>query len=112
LRAGDARGALDEFWACLASGNAAGDPGATIEGFAAALRAVGDADAARLYAREAATTPALGPEAAAGARLASADLLLDSAPDEALGIITDMRRAALPEPYAGEAALLVGEYAA
>ena len=56
--------------------------------------------------------PALGPEQSAGVRLAAADLLLASAPDEALGIITDVRRAAPPEPYAGEAGLLVGEYAA
>ncbi len=111
-RAGDAKGALDEFWACLASKSSAGVLSVTIEGFTAALRDVGDADTARRFSREAAASRDLGVEASAGVRLAAADILLPSAPDEALALITEVRRTAPPEPFAGEASLLMGEYAA
>jgi tetratricopeptide (TPR) repeat protein len=84
----------------------------TIDGFTAALRTLGDGETARHYSREAAASPGLGVEASAGVRLASADILLPSAPDEALGIVTDVRRTAPPEPFAGEANLLMAKYAA
>ena len=112
LRAGDVKGALDEFWECLTSKSSAGVLGVTIDGFTAALHEMGDVPTARRYSQEAAATPDLGVEAWAGVSLASADILLPSAPDEALAIITAVRRTTPPEPFAGEASLLMGEYAA
>ena len=111
LRAGDSSGALGEFWACLASKGSSAVLGSALEGFTTALRATGDVETARRFSRDAAASRVLGPEAAAGVRLAAAEILLPSAPDEALGIATDVRRAAPPEPFAGQASLLVGMYA-
>ncbi len=112
FRAGDAKGALAEFWACLMNRSVGEILSVTIDGFTASLHALGDVEAARRYSQEAAAAANLGAEAAAGVRLASAEILLPSAPDEALALITEVRRAAAPEPYAGEASLLTGEYAA
>ena len=112
LLAGDMREALNGFWACLTSKNASGLLATAIEGFAGALRDLDDVEVARLFADKARSTPGVSVEAAAGVLLASADVLLSSAPDDARALIDAVRRSAPPEPYAGEASLLMGRYAA
>jgi TolA-binding protein len=109
---GDARGAVDGFWTCLTSKDGTGLQAQAIDGFTAALRELADSVEARAYAEKARTTAALGLEASAGVRLAAADILLPSAPEESLAIVNDVRRSAPPEPFAGEASLLNGKYAA
>ena len=111
LRAGEVRGSLDEFWACLASKSSPAVLSVTIEGFTGALNKMGDVETARYFSQKVGSSTALGVEASAGVRLASADVLLASAPEEALALITEVRRAAPPEPFAGEASLLMGRYA-
>jgi TolA-binding protein len=112
LLAGDLRGALDGFWACLSSKSAAALLSTAMEGFTSALHDLGDVDAARAFASKAAAAPGVLPEAGAGVILASADVLLPSSPEEARALIDGVRRTAPPEPYAGEASLLQGRYAA
>jgi TolA-binding protein len=109
---GDARGALEGFWACLTSKDASGLAPQAIEGFTSALHDLADVDQARLYAGKARSTPGVSVEAAAGVLLASADIVLSTAPEEARALIEDVRRTPPPEPYAGEASLLMGRYAA
>ena len=112
LLSGDARGALDGFWACFTSKGASGLSAQAIDGFTAALHELGDVQEARLYAGKALSTPGVSVEAAAGVVLASADILLPAAPEDARALIDEVRRTAPPEPYAGEASLLLGTYAA
>ncbi len=112
-RDGDAAGAVKAFWACLSAGARSSVLTAGLDGFSAALHAAGDVDLARTYARLASGAGALSPDAAAGVRLAAADILVASQPDEALAIITDVRRDAPAEPFAGQASLLLAKcYAA
>jgi tetratricopeptide (TPR) repeat protein len=82
-----------------------------IEGFAAALRDLDDVETAKQYARKAAADQAIPAAAAAGIVLACADLILPSAPEEARALIDLVSGNAPPEPYAGEARLLLGKYA-
>jgi TolA-binding protein len=112
LLSGDPRRALDRFWACLAPMRASRLSAQVIEGFTAALNELSDVEAARLYARKAHDTPGIGVEATAGILLACADMLLSTAPEEARALIDQVRRSAPPEPYAGEASLLLGKYSA
>jgi TolA-binding protein len=112
LLSGDVRGALDGFWACLTTKGAAGLSSQAIEGFTTALHYLGDVQEARLYAGKARSSPGITVEATAGVMLASADLLFSVAPDEARALIDEVSRTAPPEPYAGEASLLLGKYAA
>ena len=109
-RAGDAEAAVDGFWACLAAGAQSGLRSSAVDGFAASLRATGSLDLARRYAAQARSARDLAPESSAGVRLAAADLLVASEPDAALTLIIDVRRNAPPEPYAGQASLLLGRY--
>jgi hypothetical protein len=103
---------LDGFWACLTTKGAAGLSSQAIEGFTTALHYLGDVQEARLYAGKARSSPGITVEATAGVMLASADLLFSVAPDEARALIDEVSRTAPPEPYAGEASLLLGKYAA
>jgi len=112
LLSGDARGALEGFWVCLAPNGGTGFSAQAIEGFAAALGELADVEAARQYAQKARAAAGISPEAGAGVILACADMILSSAPDEARALVDAVRRSAPPEPYAGEASLLLGRYAA
>ncbi len=112
LLSGDVRAALSGFWVCLQSKSASGLSAQAIEGFTAALHDLDDVEAARLYAGKARSTPGVSVEAEAGIVLAAADIILSAAPEDARALIDDVRRSAPPEPYAGEASLLLGKYAA
>jgi len=115
LRAGDPGVALEGFWSCLApSPSALPSPllSAAIEGFSAAIRQQADPDVARQFAKRARSTEGMAPEAAAGVLLAAAEVLLPESPDEAKGIVDEVAASAPPEPYAGNASLLLGMYAA
>ena len=110
LLSGDARGALDGFWACLGPNGATGFTALSIEGFTAALNELADVDAARDYSRKARAAPGISAEASAAVILSCADLIMSPAPDEARALVYQVRRSAPPEPYAGEASLLLGRY--
>jgi TolA-binding protein len=109
-REGKWEAAADGFWECLAAGARSGLLTSALDGFAASLRAADSLDLARGYAGQALTAPGLTPEGSAGVRLAAADLLLPTQPDNALTLIIDVRRNSPPEPYAGQASLLLGKY--
>ncbi|MGA2974855.1 MAG: tetratricopeptide repeat protein [Spirochaetia bacterium] len=109
-RSGDVRGAVDGFWACLSAGPASGLLASAIDGFSASMHSTGSLDLARQYSVKARAESGLPPEARAGILLAYADMLLASAPADALSLINEASRAAPPEPYAGQASLLLGRY--
>ncbi len=112
LLSGDVRAAMDGFWVCLLSKSASALSAQAVEGFTAALHQAGDVEEARLYAGKARSTPGVSVEAEAGVLLACADIILSPAPEDARALVDDVRRDAPPEPYAGEASLLLGKYAA
>ena len=109
-RAGDVPGAVEAFWTCLAAGARSNVLAAALDGFGAALRAADSVDLARTYAGLASGVSGLSPDAAAGVRLAAADILVATQPDEALAIISEVRQDAPPEPLAGQASLLLAKY--
>ncbi len=109
-RAGDAAAAANGFWACLAASPASGLRASAIEGMTAALRAADDLDLARRFADKARAFQGMPADAAAGILLCYADMLLSSTPAESLAVIDEVRRAAPPEPFAGQASLLLGRY--
>lgn len=110
---GDASGALDAYWGCITAGAQGGLLLSAVQGFDASVRAQGSLDVARTYSDKAAGTRGVAAEAVAGVRLAYADMLLAADPTGARDVITAVRRAAPPEPFAGEADLLLGRsYAA
>jgi TolA-binding protein len=112
LEKGDTVAALEAFWACLVLPVSGGLLQTAAQGFRSALRDLGDLEKARQYALKAASTPNLSPDAEAAVALAAADMLLPSSPEEARALIDAVTSAAPPEPYAGEAGLLLGKYAA
>lgn len=109
-RSGDFRGAVDGFWACLNAGPVSGLLASAIDGFSASLHSTGSLELARQYSVKARGASGLPAEARAGILLAYADMLLASAPADALSLINEASRAAPPEPYAGQASLLLGRY--
>ena len=118
LRGGDAAGALAGFWSCLVPAGASSAPGvagtllsASIDGFSAALQQSADVSAAREYAARVRAATAISPEVTAGVLLAAARVLLPHSADEAEQVVHEVTAAAPPEPYAGEASLLLGTLA-
>ena len=109
-QSGDQKAALEGFWACIA----ANPPGSLLDPSLATLRAtlqsIGSIDLARQYAQKARDTRNVPIAAVAGIQLSLAAMLLSSAPDEALAFINDVRRRAPPEPLAGEASFVLGQY--
>ncbi|HTZ50436.1 MAG TPA: tetratricopeptide repeat protein [Spirochaetia bacterium] len=118
LRGGDAAGALAGFWSCLLPFGTSPAPSASgallsacIDGFAAALEQSADASAARQYAARVRAAPGVSPEISAGVLLAVARVLLPVSADESEQVVQEVAGAAPPEPYAGEASLLLGTLA-
>jgi TolA-binding protein len=108
--AGDPRAALDGFWDCLAQGARAGLLTTATDALRTALRATGDLELARKFSERATVSRGLAVEATAGIQLEYAQMLLASDTEGARAIIEEVRRAAPPEPLAGEASLLQGRY--
>ncbi len=114
LQDGDAQAALNGFWACLSLPTGAFPStllSAAVDGFSEALHRNGSVDAARRFAQLAGSTPGISDEGSAGVKLAAADMLLAGSPEEARLLAADTAAAAPPEPYAGEASLLLARYA-
>ena len=113
-RSGAWADALPRYWACLllpAGALASNLLTEAVDGFSESLRANGDLSVARDFSSRAASTPSLGDEASAGVQLAAAGMLLESSPSEARAVAARVAAAAPPEPYAGEASLLLAECA-
>jgi tetratricopeptide (TPR) repeat protein len=110
LESGDSRAALDAFWDCLVHGAPSALLATATEDLRTALRSTGDLALARQLAARAAGSQGLAPEAAAGIQLEYARMLLPADPEGALAAIQEVRRGAPPEPFAGEASLLQGNY--
>jgi tetratricopeptide (TPR) repeat protein len=64
-----------------------------------------------LYAGKARSTSGVSIEVEAGVVLASAEIIMPDAPEEARTLVEDIRSLSPPEPYAGEASLLLGKCA-
>jgi tetratricopeptide (TPR) repeat protein len=107
-RSGDARASLDGFWACLAAEPDQGILFSALDGYRAALLAVGDLAVAESYALMAQAGKGLPAEASAALQLDYAQLLLASSPVRARSVIRGVQAGAPPEPIAGEATLLWG----
>ncbi len=106
LESGDAQGAADGFWASIVEGPQQRQD--ALDGFAAAMSAASSAVLARQYASLASARTDLPLEARAVVLLDCAEILVSISPDEALGIITDVRKRPPPEPLSGQASLLLG----
>jgi TolA-binding protein len=107
---GDAAGALEDYWSCLSAGAQGALLVSALQGFDTAVRGQGSINVAAAYSDKTEKAENLAPEGAAGIRLAYADMVMGSDPEAALDTIVAVRRAAPPEPFAGEADLLIGRY--
>ncbi|HET6485595.1 MAG TPA: tetratricopeptide repeat protein [Spirochaetia bacterium] len=106
LESGDAQGAADGFWASIVEGPQHRQD--ALDGFASAMSAASSVVLARQYASLASVRMDLPLEARAAVLLDCAEMLVSIAPDEALGIVTEVRKRPPPEPLSGEASLLLG----
>jgi TolA-binding protein len=108
-QAGDLEAALAGYWNSL--GTVRGALLDTVLGsWRDALVSLGSLETARSYAAKAKAAKGLPPAAAAAIELTAAEMLLAGSPEEALDLVNDARRRAPPEPWTGQASLLLGMY--